>query len=388
MKADKIWYSTLFKILLITLFLISLVLFLKPLLLDYYPDFSSYYYGPWTILHHNNPYLGGKGYFTPYVYPPFVLLFFFPFILFPFVIAEKIYTVISIVSIFVSITFLFRLFKINVLSTIGVILLILLFNFFPEKFTLGMGQINNIILLFVISFVYCYIKKKKYLAGFFLAIAILLKLTPIIFLVYLLFDKQWKILLSLVVTLAIMTGIVIIVVPAPITLHYLKIVLPGLMSSWKGDYYNQALSGFLVRGIASLSLREVLRTILAVSIFLSGLFAVWKYGRRSDTSRLLSISLLMTISLIINTFSWQHHFVWLFLPFLVIFDYLRSHRFSLKHYIPLGISYLLISINLKVPSVVPVLFQSHVFYGALILYFMNIYLLVINRSQTLKKVSF
>jgi len=50
------------------------------------------------------------------------------------------------------------------------------FNFFPVKFTLGMGQINNVVLLMVTLFIYFHVKKRELLSGLFLAITIALNL--------------------------------------------------------------------------------------------------------------------------------------------------------------------------------------------------------------------
>src|ERR1035437_2630367 len=81
----------------------SAVIFLKVVTYNYYPDFSVYYDASRTVLQGKNPYLEGKNYFSPYVYPPTNLLFTLPFALLPFLVSEKLFTVLSLVSLFSSI---------------------------------------------------------------------------------------------------------------------------------------------------------------------------------------------------------------------------------------------------------------------------------------------
>ncbi len=363
------------KILLLILFVLSVLQFFKVFTNTYYPDFSSYYYGPLAAFHGGNPYLGGKQFFTAFVYPPSVLLFFLPFTLLPFNAAERMFTVLSIVCLLFSFWLLFKLFNKTLYSITGVFLLTLLFNFFPEKFTLGMGQINNVILLLEVGFIYCYFKKLDYLAGVFLAFAIALKLSPVLLLLYVVIDRRWKMLFS---TLLVLLGIGFVVglfVSPNLNIHFLTAVLPGILGSWKGDYYNQSLSGFLLRDVHSIFLQQLLRTGLGILFLIFSLMLLWKYHKKNDATDLLSLSILITISLVINTFSWQHHFVWLLIPLIVTFFYLTLRHFHLIYYIVLGVSFVLVAVNLRTPSTVPVILQSHVLYGALLLYGLDAYLL-------------
>jgi hypothetical protein len=50
----------------------------------------------------------------------------------------------------------------------------------------------------------------------------------------------------------------------------------------------------------------------------------------------------------------------------------------------LGLSYLLMALNLKNPTVFPILLQSHVFYGAILLYGLLMYLIVFQSDKPIK----
>ena len=363
----------------IIIFFISSVIFLKVLTYDYYPDFSSYYYSPIKVFNGENPYLGGKDFFTPFVYPPPVSLFFFPFTLLPFPIAQKLFLIISIVCLLSSIGLLFKLFKLAPFSILGLFLITLVLNFFPEKFTLGMGQINNVVLLMVTLFIYFYVKKREILSGSFLAVAIALKLFPGLLIIYLIFGKRWKTLLSVILTTLIIVLITFVFVNPRIISFFYITVLPSLIESWKADYYNQSLSAFLIRGWSSLELASILRPIIGTVLILISFIIVWKF-KKNDKPGLLSISLLITSSIIVNTFSWQHHFVWLIIPLFITFYYIKNNHLGKQYYLFLGLSYLLMAVNMKTPSSFPTLLQSHVLYGALLLYILDAYILIKNKE--------
>jgi len=58
------------------------------------------------------------------------------------------------------------------------------------------AQINIVILLFILFFTYYFVKKRDILAGIYLGIAIVFKLTPTLFLIYLLFKRRVKCFIS------------------------------------------------------------------------------------------------------------------------------------------------------------------------------------------------
>ncbi|EKD85544.1 MAG: hypothetical protein ACD_37C00697G0003 [uncultured bacterium] len=367
----------LMKFFIVLIFIFSTIIFLKTLTYDYYPDFSSYYYGSIAVFDGENPYLGGEKYFTPFVYPPPVLLFFLPFTLLPYFIAEKMFAILSILCLLLSVVLIFKIFKLTPFSLLGLFLTILVFNFFPVKFTLGMGQINNVVLLMVTLFVYFHVKKRELMSGLFLAIAIALKLFPVLLIIYLIFSKRWKALLSVILTTIAITLVTFIFIDPKIISYFLTTALPSLLASWKADYYNQSLSAFLIRELGNLELVNIVRPVISAILITASLSFVWIF-RRNDKSGLLSISLLITLSLIVNTFSWQHHFVWLLIPLFIVFHFIRSNHFGTQYYFVLGISYLLMAVNMKNFSMFPTFFQSHVLYGALILYILNVNLLTKN----------
>ena len=362
------------KILSFLFFLVSFLVLLKVLLLNFYPDFSQYFWGLKTITHGLNPYVVDKNSLTPTVYPPFVLFLLSFLGLLSFFWAEKIWTLISLVSLFASVYLIFKIYRQKIFSSLGFIVLGLVSLSFPVKFTLGMGQINNLILFLFVFSIYCLEKKKNYFSSFFISLSLAIKFFPIFFPLYFLVRKEWKMLLYILITIFSFYFAAFLLDPK-INVFFYRNVLPTFFGSWKMDYYNQSLSGFVGRSIADENIRNVLRYTLSIIFIALSFFAIFKTLRNNKLQN-MHLGLLVSLNLIVNNFSWQHHFVFMIFPFLVTLFYVQKIKINLKLLFVLSVSYLLISFNLKNPNVVPVLLQSHVFYGAILLWILQVYLIL------------
>jgi hypothetical protein len=360
----------------LALFVLSLFFIIKTLFLNYYPDFRVHYLAPLAIFKGLNPYLGGKNYFTPDVHPPFTILLFSPFTLFSYYLAEKLWTLLSIIFLLVSLDLIFKINKEKMFSGVGLILCSIIFSFyFPVKFTLGMGQINFLILFLTLLSIYFLQKKKHNFSGVFLGLSIMIKLFPVLFLPYLMILKKWRILFSFMLVCLFTLLLTFIIIKPDINLYFYKNIVPTLLNGWKTDYYNQSLSGFLGRQMGPGFLREALRELISVVLIALSFLIIWLKNSKKAAAVNLTFSLLITLSLLINNFSWQHHFVWLLFPFITIFYFMKDKKLSWYYYLVLGISFFLVGFNLKSPNLLPVILISHVFYGALMLWGLNLYLL-------------
>lgn len=378
------------------LFLLSIVFclvfflwLLRALFLGFYPDFSGYYYGSKYLFSGLNPYLGGGSLYTQYVYPPVVLILFFPFTLFNFQTAEIAWTILNFILLFASLFYLSKIFSINFFSKTNLLLMSLVFISFPTKFTLGMGQINILVLWLMVYGIWLMKKRKEFLSGIFLGVSLVIKLFPILLPVYFLLNFNKKILLGMFVSFIAPVLLVLFFIPQKIYLNFVFQTFPTLITSWKLDYYNQALSGVIGRSFGTGSFSTSLKIILSSIVVFITFFAILKNRQKDFVSTSLKIGTIITASLLINTFSWQHHFIWLIIPFYASFCYLRASATSMFakqkklkvwYFVILGISYILISMNFSDPKVLPILFQSHVFFGTLILLFLSLKLLFLEQS--------
>ncbi len=258
----------------IFLFSLAFLWLLKTLFLSGYPDFTNYYYGAKHILKGDNPYIPDNNYFTSNPYPPFALILFIPFSFLSYEVASKLWVVLSILAVLYIIYLLSKTYKHSFFSPINLFLSSLVFLSFPLKFTLGMGQINILILLLLTLGFYFMQKNKLNYSGIFLALSITIKFFPLLLLPYFVIHREWKILVGVLAALVVVIATTMLALPLSNLLYYLQNIFPGILSTWKGDYYNQAFTGLLARNIADPDSRESLRMIIPL-IFLSINFIVF-----------------------------------------------------------------------------------------------------------------
>lgn len=354
-------------------FFVSLLILLRVLLLGGYPDFSQYFYGLKTIIHGLNPYIADQNSLTPTVYPPFVLLLLSPFGFLPIFWAGKVWTFFSIIFLFSAVYFIFKIYNKKIFSNSGFIVLGLVCLSFPVKFTLGMGQINNLILFLFVLSIYFLEKKKKYLSSFFLAMSLAIKLFPIFFPLYFLLKRKWKLLFFTFITISLFYLVSFLINPK-INIYFYQNILPTFLSGWKTDYYNQSLTGFIGRSISEDYLRSLIRYVLSAIFILISFFVIFKSLVNTKLAN-MHLGLLVSLNLIVNSFSWQHHFVFMIFPFIVTLFYIQKIKNHLFFLTLIFISYILISFNLKDPSIVPILLRSHVFYGVVIMWVLQVFLI-------------
>jgi alpha-1,2-mannosyltransferase len=365
------------KLFLLAILLISIVILGKVFLQSSYIDFRVYYEAAMKTRTTGNPYSSQNPHMS-YLYPPMTVLFFLPFTVVQISSAEKIWLGISLILYGFSLFLLYRTLSISWKSYEGSIYLICCMVFFPLKFTLGMGQINILILFFIVLFL-CFYEKRKSLSGIALSLAIIAKISPIIFLGYILYKKDWD-LFYLVIVILLGSGVLSLVVfPVP-TEIYFNSILPSLTHAWPTAYYNQSITGFLRRLPFSLG---VVTQVKWLFICFTVTITAYILNRRTQSSfELIKLSSIIPLILIISSFSWQHHFVLLIPAYLILshFILVNDHDVRKKSILLffVMISYLLVGYNIKHLKIVPIILQSHVFYGTVLLW--ALYMYVINKE--------
>ena len=372
--------------------LLSFLWLAKALFLGYYPDFNTQYYVPKLVFSGVNPYLGGSNLYTPQAYPPTVSLFYFPLSLLPLGPASYLFTIISTISLIAALLMLSKIFAVKFFSNINLLLMGLAFMMFPVKFTLGMGQINLIVLFLLVISLWSIKQKKHILSGIFLGVSIVLKLFPLFLPIYLLIgmyssqlrSNNIRTLVGILSSCVVAIIIVFIFVPWDISIYFLTQTLPSILGGWKLDYYNQSLSGFIGRSFGIGEFANLLKNIISGLLVLLTFIIILKNKQKDFMTTCLIFGCLITLNLIVNTFSWQHHFVWMIVPLYAVFFYIRINKFSKKYFVILGISCMLMNTNLVNPDVVPVVLRSHVFFGGFILLLLQLKLLLTKKTFMFK----
>lgn len=344
------------------------------------PDFRVLWLASKDLASGSNPYQNPE-IFTGVGYPANTLLFYMPFAFLNYKVAQAIFVMLSVAAIIFSVLFSFKIVKEKIPLEYFFLALALAFLSFPTKFTLGMGQ-NNAIALLILLFSYLFYKKDKLIqAGIFLGLAISLKTIFVFFLLFFFLKKKWKVITYSLLALGIFVIATVSFSNYGWYDYYLTKVIPPLLDlSGREIYYNQGMVGFVSRLAAGAGLRKNIGTLFSILLIVPTSYLAVK---RKDKD--LGFSLFVVTLLLVDTLSWQHHFVWLIFPFVVLSAYLTKMKKNIL-WILMGISYLLVSWNFKNPSAYTyfpeTLLLSNQFYGALILWGLNGFLLLKTNSTS------
>lgn len=371
-------YSILAYFLLAFFCLLSFLWLLKSLFIGYYPDFITQYKVPQLVFEGINPYRKNEALFTPQVYPPTEFIFFYPITFLSLSNASYLYTFFSILCIPLSLYLLAKICRIPLFSKKSLFISALTFISFPVKFTLGMGQINNYVLLLLAASLFFLSRKRMFRGGLFAGIAFSIKLFPVLLPLYFLYAKKIKVLAGFCFWILISIVVTVTVIDKKLLYDFFINILPTFLSSWKTDYYNQALSGFISRSFGVSQFSIILKSIVSIGVIGMSILALKKQKKENI---LLSFGLIITVNLLVNTFSWQHHFVWLVIPFYIAAAYYKKIKTHLLYFSLLGTAYLLVAGNISNPLLLPAILRDHVFFGTVILFGLLIKLLLRNTEK-------
>jgi len=203
-------------------------------------DFTAFYTAGESLNFGLSPYLNHITYtppiwdgidpfiFSRFQYPPPAAMFFQLVALLPFLAAKYAWVILSLICVVLSITLTARIFPLKA-TWQWLLLGILICLFFPLLTLIERGQIDAVTLFLLIVAGFWYICKGRcegWLAGFAIALAILLKVYCIFLLPFLLIRRRWTILAGTI------SGLLILMAGS-----YL---LPGGADAWK-EYVNDVL---------------------------------------------------------------------------------------------------------------------------------------------------
>ncbi|KKR88377.1 MAG: hypothetical protein UU38_C0008G0001, partial [Candidatus Wolfebacteria bacterium GW2011_GWB1_41_12] len=279
------------------LFFLSLISIIRSLALIIFstaPDFSVLWTGAADLIRGANPYIN-PSLFTGIGYPPNTLLFYLPFSLLPYQLAQVLFTLLSFGSFLGIIIISFKILKEKFSWQTFLVVFSLSLLSFPTKFTFGMGQSNIIAFFMLLLSYYLYKEKKLGMAGLILGLAISLKTIFAFFIIFFVLKKQWKVIKLAGLTIVATIGITSIFSNTNLYGYYLKEVVPPLFNlSGREIYYNQGVMGFISRLTNDLNERKYISLI--ISLFLT-LFASWfaLYKKGKDLQFSLFITTLLLI---------------------------------------------------------------------------------------------
>ncbi|MFC9690948.1 glycosyltransferase 87 family protein [Kribbella sp. NPDC056951] len=275
-------------------------------------DLRVYRLGGDALLHGPALYdakLPGVG--LPFTYPPFAAIAMVPLALAPWGVALVLWTTASVLCITAlwrtSLTKTFWSFVTQRKRTAVLILLtILSLALEPVWETISFGQIN--LLLTAMILVDLVRPNDARLRGFWLGVAIGVKLTPLPFLALLLVTKQWKALRNAVFGLLATIAIGFAFAPRQSWRYWTEVVFDANRVGGIAFTGNQSINGFLHRLGNTASWVQPTWFVASVIVGLAVLWLARKYWLADE--RVTAIAVMALAVLYASPISWSHHWVW------------------------------------------------------------------------------
>jgi len=184
----------------------------------------------------------------------------------------------------------------------------------PVQQTLLFGQINLILMLVVVADL-C-LPDTSRAKGIGVGLAAGFKLTPLIFVAYLLFTRRFRAAAVSLATFALTIVISFIVLPAQSRRYWIKgLFLHSRRAGSNAAVTNQSLNGAFTRLTGSLAAAHPYWIAASVIIGIGGLLLAARASRQGQ--EMLGILTCALTGLLISPISWDHHWVWI-APVLVV----------------------------------------------------------------------
>ena len=331
------------------------------------PDFTVFYQSAEDVVRGINPYEDPR-FFTGLGYPVVTSILYLPLLFFSQQVALGLFVVASALAVPLTVFLCLRIGAHKVSLTDFLLFTALAYLSFPIKFTLGMGQSNLVAGFLLIASFYCYKTSRFPIAGVLFGFCLVMKPLLGFMVFFYLFKRAWGILGFATIVVAGFFMVSLIIYGIDIYQYYFTMLVPHLLNPAAREiYYNQGIMGFVARLVPDLSLRKVITSVFTIMLVLPSIVWLWK-NRGTD---FLQFAILLTVLVLIDTLAWQHHFAFLLFPYILATLCARSKNVYLLF--ALFLSFLLVSANIKTPLLFQqfphVLLLSHVFYGAVLLFF-------------------
>jgi alpha-1,2-mannosyltransferase len=182
------------------------------------------------------------------------------------------------------------------------------FLLWPVRYDLNLGQINLLLALMIVTdlTVVRMARQPSIPCGVLVGAAGAVKLTPLIFVPYLVFSRQWKAARNAVLTFAGVTGAMFLVAPRSSWLYFSKYMTDTARAGNEQGLSNQTLITALHR--AHLHTVSVV-DLIALAVLCAGIALAAAAYRRS--SALLGLLVCAATGLLISPVSEIHHYVWI-----------------------------------------------------------------------------
>lgn len=192
----------------------------------------------------------------------------------------------------------------------------------PIRQTLSFGQVNLVLMLIVVADL-C-LSDSRWWKGVGVGLAAGLKLTPLIFIPYLLLTRRYRAAAVATATFGLTIVISLVALPAAAEDYWLDgLFLNANRVSHVRYVVNQSLNGALLR-LGSTAAEQPYRLAIEAAVAITGLLlAAWVSRRGQEMAGILICAL---TGLLVSPVSWSHHWVWVAPALVVLADLGTSPR--------------------------------------------------------------
>jgi alpha-1,2-mannosyltransferase len=266
-------------------------------------DLQVYRAGGEAVLRGTPLYDGGILLDLPFVYPPFAAVVFAPLTVLPVAVLKVLWTVLNLALV----VFVVRRSAVAIGAPLGTaattVLAAVVLALDPVRTTLYLGQINVVLLALVLADLTG--QRNSRWRGVGLGLAAAVKLTPLIFVAYLLLVGRLRAAATALLTFAAAVGLGFLLAPADSVVYWVKGTFAAANRiSDVAATTNQSWGGLLARADAPSWTYPVGAVVLGAG----GLALAVLAHRRGD--ELLAVTLCGLLSAAVAPFAWSHHFVW------------------------------------------------------------------------------
>jgi alpha-1,2-mannosyltransferase len=180
---------------------------------------------------------------------------------------------------------------------------------FPLRSDLALGQVNILLILMIVADLTTGLtwRGRSFPHGVLLGVAAAVKLTPLVFIPYLVVSRQWRAARNATLTFVLTTGAMFAVSPRGSWLYFTKDAFDVKRVGNSLSVGNQALHAAITR--AHLSPGAVLFDLIEAVVLCVGVAIATVAFRRS--SKLLAVLVCAATGLLVSPISWPHHYVWI-----------------------------------------------------------------------------
>ncbi len=178
----------------------------------------------------------------------------------------------------------------------------------PIRYDLKLGQIDIVLVLMIVTDLTIGLswRNKRLPTGVLVGLAAAIKLTPLVFIPFLLLTRQWRAARNAMLAFASATGLMMLVAPGPSWNYFTKYAFDVRRIGDSSITNNQTLRAAL--GRAGLAPPPAVVDLLLVVVLCTGLVLAGLAFRRSSV--LLGVLVCAATGLLVSPISWEHHYVW------------------------------------------------------------------------------